>query len=264
MRYCLNQQYELGKPLIEEVYRFYESGAEWDHPHPNWYVDFMTTVYQESGDTDFAMLKESVQIREQRLGPNHRDTFHSMKRLGISYWSTEQFEQAIPIFEELIKRSASGDGRSNAATLDLKVNLAVNYLRAERTEDAISILEECYQTKTPFARRIEVGPMLATAYQMAGNHERSSGLFNELLSKARKELPPESPKLASILATQCHALLEMERFAESEPLLRECLAIRVKTEPDSWTTYNTYGMLGGDFSGSARVCGRRTAVDESL
>ncbi len=87
---------------------------------------------------------------------------------------------------------------------------------------------------------------------MAGNHERAIALFNELLSKARKELPPESPKLASILASQAMALLKMERFAESEPLLRECLAIREKAEPDSWTTFNTFSLLGGALLGQQK------------
>ncbi len=34
-------------------------------------------------------------------------------------------------------------------------------------------------------------------------------------------------------------------FAEAEPLLKEAIEIRQRTQPDMWTTYNTVSMLGG-------------------
>jgi hypothetical protein len=39
-------------------------------------------------------------------------------------------------------------------------------------------------------------------------------------------------------------LLEMKRFAEAEPLLRECLAIGERRQPDDWTTFQTQSLLG--------------------
>jgi hypothetical protein len=34
-------------------------------------------------------------------------------------------------------------------------------------------------------------------------------------------------------------------FADAEPLLRECLAIREKKQPNAWNTFNTMSTLGG-------------------
>jgi len=34
-------------------------------------------------------------------------------------------------------------------------------------------------------------------------------------------------------------------------VLRECVAIREKTQPDAWTTFNTQSMLGGALLGQA-------------
>ncbi len=39
-------------------------------------------------------------------------------------------------------------------------------------------------------------------------------------------------------------LLEQKKWTEAEPLLRECLAIREKKEPDAWTTFNTKSLPG--------------------
>jgi hypothetical protein len=48
------------------------------------------------------------------------------------------------------------------------------------------------------------------------------------------------------------SLLEMKGYTESEPLLRECLAIREKTQPDAWNTYNTQSLLGGALLGQKK------------
>jgi hypothetical protein len=40
-------------------------------------------------------------------------------------------------------------------------------------------------------------------------------------------------------------LLWQKKWTEAEPLLRECLAICGKAQPDLWSTFNTQSMFGG-------------------
>ena len=40
-------------------------------------------------------------------------------------------------------------------------------------------------------------------------------------------------------------LLQLNRWTDAEPLLREWMAFRQKTQPDVWSTFNTQSMLGG-------------------
>jgi hypothetical protein len=47
-------------------------------------------------------------------------------------------------------------------------------------------------------------------------------------------------------------LLQQQRWAEAEATLRQCLAIRQKLEPDTWTTYNAQSMLGGSLFGQKK------------
>jgi len=47
-------------------------------------------------------------------------------------------------------------------------------------------------------------------------------------------------------------LLEMKGFAEADALFRESLAIREKSQPDDWTTFNTKSMLGGALLGQKK------------
>ena len=55
------------------------------------------------------------------------------------------------------------------------------------------------------------------------------------------------------------SLLQAKEFTEAEPLLRDCLAIREKAQPDEWTTFNTKSMLGG-----ALLCQDKYAEAEPL
>ncbi len=47
-------------------------------------------------------------------------------------------------------------------------------------------------------------------------------------------------------------LLKHAKWSESEPVLRECLAIRMKALPDDWSRFNTMSMLGESLLGQAR------------
>src|SRR5262245_54876968 len=65
------------------------------------------------------------------------------------------------------------------------------------------------------------------------------------MRQARIWLPSNSPQLAGMLAQISFGLLKQKKWCEAEPLLRECLAIREKSLPDAWLTFNTQSMLGG-------------------
>ena len=81
-----------------------------------------------------------------------------------------------------------------------------------------------------------------------GNNVQLANWLQEQLTDARKTLPKDSPHLAQV----SQSLLQAKTFAEAEPLLRECLAIRAKTQPDDWSTCNTKSMLGGALLGQKK------------
>ena len=72
------------------------------------------------------------------------------------------------------------------------------------------------------------------------------------MAEARKALPKDSPQLAGLLAQIGLSLLQQKKWTEAEPLLRECLAIREKTQPDVWSTFNTKSLLGGALLGQKK------------
>ncbi len=72
------------------------------------------------------------------------------------------------------------------------------------------------------------------------------------LPEARREHAGDRPQLAFALAQCGKAFHEAGQLVEAETVLRECLAIRVKEQPESWPTFNTYSMLGGVLLGQQK------------
>ena len=54
------------------------------------------------------------------------------------------------------------------------------------------------------------------------------------------------------MAVRGLSLIQQGKWAEAEPILRECLAIREKVQPDEWTTFNTRSLLGGSLLGQKK------------
>jgi tetratricopeptide (TPR) repeat protein len=74
-----------------------------------------------------------------------------------------------------------------------------------------------------------------------------------LLKKAEEKAAQEQQLAeAGKLAQRGLGLLQQQKWAEAEPLLRQCLAIREKAQPDAWTTFNTRSMLGGALLGQKK------------
>ncbi len=112
-----------------------------------------------------------------------------------------------------------------------------------------------YATVAEYPMLSWVGVQLLDAYTKAGENAKLTNLILEMLTDARNTLPKDSPQLAQELAARSQALLQSQAFAEAEPLLRECLAIREKTQPDAWATFNTRSALGGALLGRKNFAG---------
>jgi tetratricopeptide (TPR) repeat protein len=143
-------------------------------------------------------------------------------------------------------------GRQHSDTQLVVANLGVNYKDAGRVQEALPLLEEAFQTAKINPTFRWVGPQLLDGYGKAGKTAEAAKLKTELLADARKQLPKDSPQLAKMLAPIGLYLLQAHAFTEAEALLRECLAIREKTQPDAWETFDSMSTLGGALLGQKK------------
>src|SRR5262249_12923316 len=143
-------------------------------------------------------------------------------------------------------------GRDNVETQNTVANLGVNYRDAGKFKEAIPLLEEAHRSAKKYPDLGWTFAELLTAYKRAGDYDKGANLLLEFLTEVRKQLPKESPRLAMLLAQVVLELLEMKKWTEAEPLIRECLAIREKAEPDAWQTFNSKAHLGAVLLGQKK------------
>ncbi len=210
--------------------------------------------YRAAGRVDKALplLEETLKLKTAKLGADHPDTLTSMNNLATGYWSLKRLDKSVPLFEALLPLHGKKLGRDHPDTLITVANLGVNYKDAGRVAEALPLLEEAYRASGKHPALRWVGTPLLDAYARAGKPAEAAKLLGDLLADARKTLPKDGPQLAGLLAQFGLTLSEMKGFAAAEPLLRECLAIREKKEPDDWRTFNTQSMLGGALLGQKK------------
>ncbi len=225
-----------------------------DHPATLTTLDNLGTANQAAGRLAEAIaLYERVRdARIAKLGSDHPDTLTTLNNLASAYWSMKQLDRSVPQFEEVLKRQETKLGRQHPDTQWTVANLGVNYKDAGRLKEAIPLLEEAHQAAKGIPRLRWVAYPLIGAYAKEGENAKLADLVREQLTEARKALPLDSPQLAGLLAQIGLSLLQEEKWTEAEPLLRECLAIREKAQPDDWSTFNTKSLLGGALLGQKK------------
>jgi serine/threonine protein kinase len=211
-------------------------------------------AYEAAGKPDLALplLEEAWRQRKVKLGTDHPDALRALDNLAVGYTSANLPDRSVPLFEEAVKLREQKLGRDHPDMLHTIANLGVNYRDAGRLSEALPLLREADRASRTIPALRWVRAQLLDCYAKAGRSAEAAALLQELLADARKSLSGDSPRLAGTLAQYGSILLQVKSFAEAEPVLRECLAIRETAEPDAWTTFDTQSLLGGALLGQGR------------
>src|SRR5262249_10084754 len=143
-------------------------------------------------------------------------------------------------------------------------NLGVNYRDAGRRREAIPLFEEVVEWARKQPERVAnqfawVRGALAETYEQDQQFAKAEPFRREALERARQQCGATDRRPAGPLALLGLNLLRQGKYAEAAPLLRDCLGLREKAEPDAWSTFNARSMLGG-----ALLCQKKYAEAEPL
>ena len=214
----------------------------------------LADAYRVVGKLDLAVSfgEETVNRMKAKLPPEHPSRLASMNNLALAYQTARKFDLALPLFEETLKVRTKCLPADHPDTLASMNNLAWAYQVAGRLDLALPLLEAAYPASKKYPELPRWAPTLLDVYVQARKTEEAAALAKERLADARRAGAQESPQLAGELALISLSLLRVNAFAEAEPLLRECLAIREMKQPDEFTTFNTKSMLGGALLGQEK------------
>ncbi len=219
----------------------------------------LATAYQEDRQFDRALrlYEETLALRRKKLGADDLETQATMNQLASAYWKAQKFHLSVPLFEELVPLQEKKRGREHPDTLMTMANLAVNYRDFGQLQDAAAMAQEFYEryATLPPQRRASTDwfvPLALQIFMQAGHPEHAEPILREKLTEVDKHYGRDSPQAASSRALLGLVLLQIEKYAEAERVLRESLSVRQKHQPDAWTTFYTEAHLGGALLGQKK------------
>ncbi|WP_165073756.1 serine/threonine-protein kinase [Paludisphaera rhizosphaerae] len=241
-------------PIHEEALRLMRLKFGPDHPTTLQAMNNLAGDYWMALQFDKAepIFEEVLALRKAKLGPDHPDVPGAMNNLATVYRDGGKIDKAIPLYQQVIPLLEKARGRDHPYTQSAIGNLGMAYLYTKRSAEAVPLLEETHAASRSNPTLAWAGPFLLDAYASTGKNDEAAKLIPEILAEARRANPKDSPTLSSRIAECSLMLLRIGKFAEAEPLLRENLDIRRRTQPDSWSTFNTMSQLGGALLGQKK------------
>jgi tetratricopeptide (TPR) repeat protein len=196
-----------------------------------------------------AFHKELLQAQIDELGPYHCNTLETKSVLGVRYWREKRYQDSVPLFEDLLKAFRNKIGEEAPETFRTAFNLAMNYCDAGRPLDAIALINHWLprsRHKLNLDDPIMKFGIDAALYifDCAKRPDMAELLLRDLAEAWKNKAGDESSKHATQLGLLALNLVNQKKPTEAEPVLRECLAIRLKIEPERWVTYSIQSMLG--------------------
>ena len=94
---------------------------------------------------------------------------------------------------------------------------------------------------------------LATIYFDTGQFARAEPFYREDVDQALKSFGAGDSRTAAAMAMLGFDLIKQKKWSQAEPLIRESLAIRAKTQPDAWSTFASRSMLGDALLGQGKA-----------
>jgi serine/threonine protein kinase len=256
LAYQASGQLDRAVLLLEETLPKMKATLGPDHPLTFTAMNNLALAYKASGQLARAvpLFEETLEKRKTKLGPDHPDTLESMHNLAWAYKASGQLARAVLLLDETLEKCRAKLSPDHPLTLTCMNNLAMAYQASGQLARAVLLFEQTLEKL-----KAKLGPdhpntiscmgNLGKAYADARQGDKAAATLTAFVDGRRKRAPKDSLQFAGLLAQVALELLGCGQYAAAESLLRECLAIRAKTQPDAWTTFNTQSLLGGALLG---------------
>lgn len=176
--------------------------------------------------------------------------------LAMMYFRQGRFDAAEPLYRQALEEHTRLLGGEHPNTVLILDNLAHMLLVQTRYSDAEPLLKQALEGERKgfgserMKMLLPILGKLQLTYTALSRWAEVSDVLRQKIDLLRNTNPPSA--LASDLALLGMYQGYQKKYSDAEPYLRECLAIREKTQPDAWSTFNTKSMIGGALLGQKK------------
>jgi serine/threonine protein kinase/tetratricopeptide (TPR) repeat protein len=195
-----------------------------------------------------ALLEQVRDARVGKFGADHPLTLVTLNNLAGAYLSAGKTAEATVLYERVRDVRVKNLGADHPHTLDTLASLAGAYRADGKTEQALPLLQQAavgIEKRLFLHRHAEkIVRALIDCHERLNQYDQAEAWRRKWLAVLKDRSGRDSLRYAGELAALGTWLLQRKKWIAAEPVLRECLAVNEKTEPDVWTTFNTRSMLG--------------------
>jgi tetratricopeptide (TPR) repeat protein len=245
-------------PLLEDALKLRKAKLGADHPLTIQSMHNLASAYQGVGKLDAALplYEEALKLRKAKLGADNPGTLTSMNNLAQGYQAAGKLDLALPLFEETLKVRTAKLGPGHPDTLLSMSNLASGYQDAGKLDAALPLFEEAArgmeQRKFQYQYARSILANTADCLERLKRFEPAEAWRRKWLAVVKERDGTDSPAYAAELSGLGDNLLLQHKWADAETVLRECLTIREKKQPDEWATFDTRSLLGASLLGQQK------------
>ena len=198
-------------------------------------------------DQAYVLFEQWVPKVKAAFGPEEPATFEMISKTAELFLNTGAERKVIPVLEECLLKLRTKRGDDDPATLATLNNLVQAFISTGQAEKAVPLLESRRAWLKDRGRAkgddyVRAAEGLTHAYWSLGDFAKTAEMEREVVAWARTRNPPDPEYLAAWLESLGRSLMAMDRAGEAEPVMRESLAIREKTNPNQWDHHT--GRLG--------------------
>jgi len=191
------------------------------------------------------------------LGNDHLETLIALGNLGIVYFRGGRYEEAEPVFTEVLEAKRRVLGEQHPETMTSMNNLAVLYRQQGKYAEA----EELYRKVVDIQKRVmgEEHPNvlltlngIALLYERQGREREAEAMYGQALAAQRRVLGEGHPDTMGTARNLAMLQLGRREYGEAESLLRPLVSAAAKESPDSWQRFDLESILGAAIAGQGK------------
>jgi eukaryotic-like serine/threonine-protein kinase len=195
-----------------------------------------------------ALFEEARDGIVPKLGAEHPSSLNILDSLARMYRAFGRTKESVSLAEHVRKCRVATRGAYHPDTIYTLDNLGAAYLADGEPEKALAMFTQAASglEKIDFTHAAAnlIIWNLCDFLEQREQFEPAAAWRSKWLAAAKKRDGPESVPYAEVLARLGGDLLMRNRYTTAEPILRECLAVLQKKQPDEILTFQAQSSLG--------------------